>query len=336
MNSLTQTSRNEILLRFFRGENNPSFPHRLEDIVVYTDEQMEDYHDFIQWIFPTIYPSRYSRAPIIDESFAKHLHADHTACKNYCRTCQRYLNYMNFDCEGDGKIVDSTRNIPFYRLPYHNFLRITRMLDSLNQTAHNACSKAIYEKMFEVMHNSRQQYIVNEDTLNYWKSTQQRPLRRIIFLDLDGVMDSRTHNIYLNKHNLPEKDEFGILFSPECIAALKHITDNTDAEIVLSSSWKHIMSLQQLQQMWQQLQLPSKVIDVTPTCSRNRGDEIHRWLCLCPDPCQYVIIDDLPREQFHTAHYSHLVTTDGFNGLTLELANQAIEILRDSEDKMRT
>lgn len=30
---------------------------------------------------------------------------------------------------------------------------------------------------------------------------------KIIFLDLDGVMDNAKYDIYLNKHNLPEKDE---------------------------------------------------------------------------------------------------------------------------------
>lgn len=54
-----------------------------------------------------------------------------------------------------------------------------------------------------------------------------RKERKIIFLDFDGVMDNGKYDLYLNKNNLPEKDEFGVLFDPDCIAALKYIINET-------------------------------------------------------------------------------------------------------------
>ena len=150
---------------------------------------------------------------------------------------------------------------------------------------------------------------------------------KIIFLDFDGVMDNAKYDIYLNKHNLPEKDEFGVLFDPDCIAALAKIVEQTGAKIVISSSWKDFMTKEEIDQMWQKRQLPGEVIDVTPSTSRHRGDEIATWLNLCPNKCQYVILDDQPREQFNTDQYDHLIITNGFYGLTISDAQQAIEIL---------
>ena len=150
---------------------------------------------------------------------------------------------------------------------------------------------------------------------------------KIIFLDFDGVMDNAKYDIYLNKHNLPEKDEFGVLFDPDCIVALAKIVEQTGAKIVISSSWKDFMTKEEIDQMWQKRQLPSEVIDVTPSTSRHRGDEIATWLNLCPDKCQYVILDDQPREQFNTDQYDHLIITNGFYGLTISDAQRAIEIL---------
>ena len=324
---VSYTPDNDILLRFFRNEDAPQIPHRHENIVVFDDSQMEMYHDFIQWIFPTKQQSRmHPEAPIIDDRFAEQLCADECANKNFCKSCQRYLNYMNFDCEGDCHIVESTREIPFYKLPYHNFLRITRMLDSLNQTGHQACSMAVYEKMFEVLRTASQHWI-HTDTLRYWKATQQRPMREIIFLDFDGVMCNGRYDLHLNKFNLPEKDEFGVVFDPDCVSALKLIIDSVGAEIVISSDWKIDMTMKELQSMWLKRQLPGKVIDRTPSISRYRGDEVQCWLDLCPDPCRYVIIDDLPPEQFHTDHYEHLITTDDYDGLTIPLAKKSIQIL---------
>ena len=62
-------------------------------------------------------------------------------------------------------------------------------------------------------------------------------------------MDNDKYDLYLNKHNLPEKDEFGVLFDPDCIAALNHIIDETNAEIVISSSWKIDIPIEDIQRM---------------------------------------------------------------------------------------
>ena len=138
---------------------------------------------------------------------------------------------------------------------------------------------------------------------------QENPVRKIIFLDFD---------------NNPEKDEFGVFYDPNYVAVLKHIVDKTDAAIVVSPSW---VELRMLQTWWKAQDLPGKLIDKTPPIGRCRGDEIAAWLTLCPDHCQYVIIDNQPSEQFHTDQYRHLITTSGWNGLTMELADIAIEIL---------
>lgn len=154
-----------------------------------------------------------------------------------------------------------------------------------------------------------------------------RKERMIIFLDFDGVMDNGKYDLYLNQYNLPEKDEFGVLFDPDCMAALKHIIDETNAEIVISSSWKIDMSIEDMQRMWKERNLPSMPIDVTPTISRHRGDEIAAWLTLCPDPCRCVIIDDEQREQFNMDQYPHLIYT---KGLTMSIADNVIKLLNNN------
>lgn len=323
---------NELLLRFFRNEQDEHIPHRLEDVARFTDLDMERYHDFIQWIYPTIKPSEnHPNAPVIDEHFAEQLCADKCAMKNYCKTCRRYLNYLNFECDGNSNISMLSKNSDsFIYLPYHNVLRITRMLDSLNLTGHKQCSKAAYEMLFTVMKaNPRQMYYDSRSaSIDYWRQTQQRPVRKIIFLDFDDVLTTTKHCLLLNRQNLPEKDEYGVLFDPDCVAALKHIVDETNAEIVVTSSWREVdMPMQRLKEMWESRHLPGTLTDVTPSISQYRGEEISAWLTFCPDNCQYVIIDDLPQDQFLVNQYDHLVTTDGYAGLTMPLAEHAIQIL---------
>lgn len=64
---------------------------------------------------------------------------------------------------------------------------------------------------------------------------------KVIFLDFDGVMDTAYYDNYLNYMGLPEKDKYGVVFDPDCIANLRRIIDETGAGIVVSSTWKDFM-----------------------------------------------------------------------------------------------
>ena len=164
---------NQLLLHFFLNNEDQRIPHRHEDIVVFTDDEVEAYHDFIQWIFPTSQPSRFNGdAPTIDENFAAMLYDNQCALQNYCKSCRRYLHYMDFDCNGDGNIHTYHGGRPFYRLPYHNFLRITRILQSLRETGHPQCSANLFTQMMDMLHATRN-HPVSSTTIAYWQGTQK-------------------------------------------------------------------------------------------------------------------------------------------------------------------
>lgn len=150
---------------------------------------------------------------------------------------------------------------------------------------------------------------------------------KVIFLDIDGVLNTAFN---CNKMSLsigPTGDDYGILFDPEAIKFLKRIIDETGAEIVISSSWKYAYSYQEILRMWEDRELPGSVIDVTPNVSKHRGDDIDQWLRECGHVTDYVIIDDLDSTHFYQCQDSHLVLVDGYNGLDETAAYKAIGIL---------
>ena len=124
---------------------------------------------------------------------------------------------------------------------------------------------------------------------------------KLIFLDFDGVMDTAYYGHVFGKEGRLCNDEFGAVFDPNCVRNLKEIIDRTGAKIVITSSWKSLMSYTDLLNMWEQRSLPGCVIDVTPSPSgcRYRGDEIDAWLKECKEDCQYVIIDDIDGRNFN-------------------------------------
>ena len=82
-------------------------------------------------------------------------------------------------------------------------------------------------------------------------------MRKIIFLDIDGVLSPRWWN------SDKQSDNYGCLFDAKAVANFAKIIEKTDAEIVVSSSWK-LMGFQALQDMWKNRELPGEIIGITP------------------------------------------------------------------------
>lgn len=150
---------------------------------------------------------------------------------------------------------------------------------------------------------------------------------KIIFLDFDGVMDTAYYDNFCVANGLPESDEYGCVFDPECVKALGRIIDATDASIVVTSTWKDFMTIDEFQMMWNVRRLPGEIIDATPTISKHRGDEIDAWLNAYGQPCDYVILDDIPFSEFNSEHITHFVQVNPYDGLNVDLSERAIGIL---------
>lgn len=151
---------------------------------------------------------------------------------------------------------------------------------------------------------------------------------KIIFLDFDGVMDTEYYDHVLSETGKPISDIYGLLFDPECVENLKHIIDNTGADIVVSSTWKDDMSYKEILDMWKYRGLPGYVAGVTPQTENHiRGDEIEAWLKRCPTECNYVIIDDLDASYFKEHQLPSLLIVNPYNGLDEEITERAIQLL---------
>lgn len=150
--------------------------------------------------------------------------------------------------------------------------------------------------------------------------------RPVIFLDFDGVLNTEQHQARLAVEGKPTKDAWGPLFDPRAVGYLRGILEATDAEVVISSSWRYVHSLGSLRTMWSARGLPGEVAD-TIACGAfyiSRGEEIECWLNRhgCPD---YVIIDDV--DDFYPSQRRRFIETNPITGLNEADALKAIEIL---------
>lgn len=153
---------------------------------------------------------------------------------------------------------------------------------------------------------------------------------KIIFLDFDGVMVTDRYQAQLTDSNCPLRDDYGAKFDPVCVENLRLIIDATDADIVVISTWKMEMGLDDIQKMWDARQLPGKVIGVTPDIDPvHRGDEIQAWLDANPGAVRYAIIDDTPfLDFFREEQLPHLFKVDERTGLDEKTVTKVIELLK--------
>ena len=171
---------------------------------------------------------------------------------------------------------------------------------------------------------------------------------RFIFLDFDGVLNTMEYQTALQWKGHGWEDNFGNLFDPTAVENLKFIIDNTSAKIVVTSSWR-LDGIEKMRELWKNRNLPGEIAGVTPHLNQvcfnsldggkdtfsvipygTRGLEINEWLRINAESlsiiCSYVIIDDF--DDFISSQHSHFVLTDPETGLTRELAEQVVAMLK--------
>lgn len=160
---------------------------------------------------------------------------------------------------------------------------------------------------------------------------------KIIFLDIDGVINPNT-NIWARKKKGEPTDSYNITLPGDKIYRLKRIVDNTNANVVISSSWRigfisaTMKPSKAYMNAYNQLTpYGINIIGWTPLHrKRHRGTEINWWLNefqikngYKPD---YIIIDD-NIEDLLCLHRGHIVKTTTLLGLQDEHVNIAINLL---------
>lgn len=164
-------------------------------------------------------------------------------------------------------------------------------------------------------------------------------MKKIVFLDIDGVLNTKWWYTQMNR-NTP-KDKYGYAFDPKAVAYLRRIVEDTGADIVISSMWK-CMGLSEMEDMWDERNLPGKIVGITPNTVSDemllnvdidsielfhiRGEEIKEWLTKHgKHVSHYAIIDDM--DNMLSEQQSHFVHTNPEVGISEDDAEKAIAIL---------
>ena len=162
----------------------------------------------------------------------------------------------------------------------------------------------------------------------------------IIFLDIDGVLNTHNHLVKQVEQDGINSYQAQFNFCPESLENLKKIVEETDAKIVISSTWRisyrcsyddpHRKFWKALMKNLASIGIHKRVIGITPSCeSRIRGDEITEWLNN-NQVDNFVIIDD---DSDMADLMNHLAKCNWSDGITKDVRDNAIRILKGGNIK---
>lgn len=156
---------------------------------------------------------------------------------------------------------------------------------------------------------------------------------KIIFLDIDGVLNSLTS----------KRDTSG-RFGHRAFENFRLILDRLpEASVVVTSTWRYEYSLSEMKAYFCEVGIdPRRIVDMTPDLRRDDGmirhypgrdEEIYAWLAQHPDVKQFVILDDVDLEQMAGLE-DHFFQTEFDEGLRYEQSLHIINHLtRDDHEK---
>lgn len=120
------------LLAFYGDEGRSGSGYTLEQILDWPDEDWEEVHDFVQWLFATEEPSMFNAdAPVLDAATIVRFRADPLLRHRLRRSFDRWLAFCGIIRTGDSLAFDNP-NPDVWNRQNHNWLRISRVLRSLN------------------------------------------------------------------------------------------------------------------------------------------------------------------------------------------------------------
>jgi hypothetical protein len=149
---------------------------------------------------------------------------------------------------------------------------------------------------------------------------------KIIFLDIDGVLSTQKQ-FSMNRDKFQKKNEWAYEhnvpypFDKKCVEVLNEILDETDAEIILTSDWRHHWDLIRLHEIFKNngvIRSPRMVTKNAPVSfgnlEKNRAHEIDLFLKDF-NFVNYVIIDDLNVGKYLESKNDKFVLTKDTQGL---------------------
>ena len=152
--------RGDEIISFLEGKTKDYKGRTFQDLLDFTDIEMEKCHDQIQWTFPLHEESDHANTyPIVDKEIIEKARLSKTIQFNLTRALERLVKFY-----GLGEYEDPNIQRKWCRDHNHNLLRVTRIIRCMRLFGLDAHARFFYNEAVRV--GSR--LGISQITLDYW------------------------------------------------------------------------------------------------------------------------------------------------------------------------
>ena len=140
----------------------------LENIWAFSDNDLEQSHDVIQWLFPTIEPSMFNPdAPSLTKRDIDLWKANPELRNNLKESLNRFLAFLGIEYDEDHMVLKSKKKNVWCGFN-HNWLRITRVLNCLTTLGLDLECKDLYQCLKGLYESGG--YDITDEVFSHWRS----------------------------------------------------------------------------------------------------------------------------------------------------------------------
>ena len=162
------------ILEFYRGNIRDSRGRTIEDVQAQNTSELEEVHDYIQWMFPLTEKSAFNpTAPILRAEDIRTFRDDSNLRRRLIASLQVMLHFYGLQLDTNSDLPSITfaptfdaRASSWITIGNHNYLRITRILRSLALLGESAHAKAFLTCLEDIF--ARFPTIIGDRTPHFW------------------------------------------------------------------------------------------------------------------------------------------------------------------------
>jgi hypothetical protein len=161
------------IVEFYRGERPDYLGRWLRDLWGWDNDRLEMIHNYIQVLFPNEQPSMFNAwAPVLDAATIAAFRSDTRLRRNLGVSHDALLRFYGLEYDPQSKKVvrrhDFEERARNWIDPFnHNYLRITRILNSLVALGLSERARAFFECLRDIY--AERQADIGEETFSYWR-----------------------------------------------------------------------------------------------------------------------------------------------------------------------
>lgn len=147
------------LFYFHTGIGTDDRHRTIEQVIAFSDIELETEHDYIQWLFPTVNPSQViPEAPTLNQDLITKLIMHPIARVNMSNAIKRMKRFYILEHRDNSRYG-------WWARPNHNLLRITRILQCLKQLERYDDAERLFNLFMAAAQHTG---LVPELSIGYW------------------------------------------------------------------------------------------------------------------------------------------------------------------------